>query len=460
LLEGDSVRERVKRIIAKSKSPFIEVHIEERQGVDIRYGGKELEALHQYIDMGGNVRAYSKGFWSFASFNDLDDLEENLAFVDRQVKTGGVECQGKLARVNPITDEIVLKLDDDPRNVSLEEKIRVADGYNKSIMCSKRIQTSKVNYCDSFRRRYYLNSDGADIVEEKCYCGIGFTAFAKDGINVQVRRRSVASTRGFDTVRNLEAEVEQTIKDAIDLLAAEKVKAGVYTVVVDPFLAGIFAHEAFGHLSEADFVQENKKMQSIMKLGEKFGSPTLTIIDDATIPGERGSYRYDDEGVPAQKTYLIRNGVLVGRLHSRESAGKMSERSTGNARAITYRHAPIVRMSNTYIAKGRSSFDELIGGIDNGIYAIGALGGQTQLEMFTFSSAKAYMINDGKIGKLVRDVILTGNVFETIKAIDGIGNDTEFHGGLGGCGKGGQYPLPVSHGGSHIRIRNVVIGGN
>lgn len=454
------MRERVKRIIAKSTSPFIEVHIEERQGVDIRYAGKDLEVLNQYIDMGGNVRAYSNGFWAFASFNDLDDLEENLAFVDRQVKAGSRESRGRLMRARPLIDEVTLRIDDDPRDVALEEKIRVADEYNRIIRCSKKIQTSRVDYADGFRRRYYLNSDGADIVEEKCYCGIGFTAFAKDGTNVQVRRKSVAKTAGFDTVRNLEGEVEQIIKDAIDLLSAEKVKAGVYTVIADPFLAGIFAHEAFGHLSEADFVQENEKMQSIMKIGERFGDPGLTIIDDASIPEERGSYRYDDEGVAARRNYLIRGGVLVGRLHSRESAGKMSERSTGNARAITYRYAPIVRMSNTYIEKGDRTFDELVSGVENGIYAVGSMGGQTQLEMFTFSSAKAYMIKDGKIGKMVRDVVLSGNVFETMKAIDGIGNDTELHGGLGGCGKGGQYPLPVSHGGPHIRIRNVVIGGN
>ncbi len=454
------MRERIKRIIARSKSPYIEVHIEERQGVEIQYEGKELEGLNQFIDMGGNVRAYLNGFWSFASFNDLDDLEENLAFVDREVKIGSRKSAGTLARTKPIVDEDVVELEDDPRDISLEEKIRLANEYNEIIRCSKKIQTSKVNYADNFRRRYYLNSDGADIVEEKCYCGISFAAFAKDGTNIQVRRKSVAQTKGFNTVRGLEGEVEQTIKDAIDLLSAEKVKAGVYTVVVDPFLAGIFAHEAFGHLSEADFVYSNKEMQSIMKLGTQFGNRKLTIVDNATLPGERGSYRYDDEGVPAQKNYLIRNGILVGRLHSRESAGKMSERSTGNARAITYRYAPIVRMSNTYIEKGNCTFEELISGVENGIYAVGSLGGQTQLEIFTFSSAKAYMIRNGKIGTMVRDVVLSGNVFETLKAIDGIGNDTKIHSGLGGCGKEEQYPLPVGHGGPHLRIRNVIIGGN
>jgi TldD protein len=454
------MRERIKRIIAKSRSPYVEVHIEERNGVEIRYSGKELESLNQYIDMGGNVRAYGNGFWSFASFNDLDDLEENLVFVDRELAAGSRGRSGRLARTRPIADEIILKLDDDPRDVALEEKVRVAGEYNKSILCSKKIQTSQVDYSDTYRRRYYLNSDGADIVEETCYCGISFLAFAKNGTNIQVRRKSVARTRGFNTVRNLEGEVEQTIKDAIDLLSAEKVNAGVYTVVVDPLLAGIFAHEAFGHLSEADFVDENKKMQSIMKLGTQFGDRGLSIVDDATLRGARGFYRYDDEGVPARKTYLIRNGILVGRLHTRETAGKMSEHSTGNARAITYRYAPIPRMSNTYIEKGGSSFEELISGIDNGIYALGALGGQTQLEMFTFSSAKAYVIRNGKIGKMVRDVVLSGNVFEILRAIDGIGNDMQIHGGLSGCGKGEQFPLPVGHGGPHIRIRNVVIGGN
>ena len=453
------MREKIKRMVSKANVPFIEVHLEEREGVEIRYVGKELESLNQYIDIGGNVRAFSKGIWSFASFNNFDELESHIQFAAKEARIGSKGRRGSLASIKPYVEEVTVKMDNDPRKVPIDEKVKIAKSYNSRILMSKKIQSSRVRYEDTFQRRFYINSEGADIVEEKMYCGISFMAFAKDGMNVQMMHKSKGDTSGYHIVLGLEEDAEEVKKDAIDLLKAEKVKAGVYTVIADPLLAGVFAHEAFGHLSEADFVYKNKKMQEIMRLGKRFGNKNLTIVDDASIPGERGSYKYDDEGVPSQKNYLIKNGILIGRLHSRESAGTMSEEVTGNARAINYRFPPIVRMSNTYLKKGNMTFNELIQDIDNGIYAVSALGGQTELEMFTFSSAKAYLIKNGKIGPMIRDVILTGNVFETLKNIVGIGNDVRMHGGLGGCGKDGQSPLPVSDGAPHIRISNVVIGG-
>src|SRR5437867_112955 len=171
------------------------------------------------------------------------------------------------------------------------------------------------------------------------------------------------------------------------------------------------------------------------------------LVDGAAVPGLRGSFRYDDEGVPAQETDLIREGILVGRLHSRETAGKMGERLTGNARAIDYRFPPIVRMTNTYIEPGNMSFKELIADIDEGVYARNWFGGTTSMEMFTFSAGEAYMIRDGKIAELLRPVKLTGNLFTTLLNIDALGDDMSFPeaGRLvagwnqgGACGKVGQ----------------------
>jgi TldD protein len=211
-------------------------------------------------------------------------------------------------------------------------------------------------------------------------------------------------------------------------------------------------------MSEADFIFDNPKFAEKMKIGTTYGSPDLNIVDDATVQGARGFYFYDDEGVPGEKSYLIKKGVLANHIHSRESAYRMGEPNTGNARAISYRYPPIVRMSSTYIEGGKDSFEGMISGIENGIYACGMLGGNTDLEMFTFSAEKAYHIKNGKVRELLRDVVLTGNVFETLKNIDAIGNDFRLHGGMGGCGKGGQSPLPVSDGGPHIRIQNLLIG--
>jgi len=182
-------------------------------------------------------------------------------------------------------------------------------------------------------------------------------------------------------------------------------------------------------------------------------------VDDGSIPGLSGTQAFDDEGTPTRKTHLIRNGVLAGHLHSLETAGKMGAAPTGNARAIGKGRPPIVRMTNTYIEGGKVPFADLLRGAGSGIYACDMVGGQTAMEMFTFSAAYGYRIEKGQVGPLVRDVVLTGNVFETLKAIDGFGDDFALIERGGGCGKGGQSPLPVSFGSPHIRIRNVVVGG-
>jgi TldD protein len=277
-------------------------------------------------------------------------------------------------------------------------------------------------------------------------------------MNVQRAYHSAGDLRGFNNVLGLEEKAEEVKKRAIDLLSAKKIEGGRYTVIMDPKLTGVFAHEAFGHMSEADFIFDNPRIAEKMKIGSQFGPEFLNIVDDGTLLTDCGGYSYDDEGVPSQKTFLIKQGKLAAHLHSMETAEKMGEPLTGNARAINFHYKPIVRMSCTYIEKGETPFEQMIGDIKNGIYAKGMLGGNTDLEQFTFSAENAFQIKDGRVDALLRDVILTGNLFETLHNIDMVGNDLRLYGGMGGCGKEGQSPLPVSDGGPHIKVKNVLIG--
>ncbi len=449
----------IKKALAACGVDYLEVRIEERSTTSVVYQGSELEQAGASTSRGGNVRALHKGGWGFASFNTIDELPEKAAEAQRAARLVGRE-RSRLAKVKPLRDTVRLKMADDPRQVPLKEKEALARHYNQLILGHSGIISSRVRYEDVFKRQTYANTEGAEIVEERLYCGMAFAAIAKDGSNVQTAHDNFGGGAiGFKKLTRLEPLVEEVSGDALGLIKAEKVEAGKYTVVVDPKMCGVFAHEAFGHLSESDHIHQNARLKRMMRLGRCFGPPQLSIVDDATIAGERGSYRYDEEGVPAGKNYLIKNGVLVGRLHSRETAGLMGEKPTGSARAIGYQHKPIVRMGCTYIEPGRDSFEKMVGEIDRGLYVVSALGGMTELEMFTFSAMKAYRIEKGKIGPMVRDVILSGNVFQTLRNIDAVGDDLQLHGGLGGCGKDGQSPLPVSDGGPHIRIRNVVIGG-
>ncbi len=224
-------------------------------------------------------------------------------------------------------------------------------------------------------------------------------------------------------------------------------------------MTGLFTHEAFGHLSEADHLVGNEAMQETMKLGRTFGSVDLNIYD-APLTGKRGSSKYDDEGVPGEKTYLIKDGKIVSRLHNRETAGKLDAKPTGNARTVSYKYPPIPRMRTTIIEGGKNTFEDLIKDIKDGVYMVKGKGGKTNGENFSFTSLYGYRIKDGKLGELVKGVTMAGNVFTTLKNIDMIANDEDISNGSWGCGKDGQFKLPITQGGPHIRIQKVTIGGD
>ena len=449
--------QRLAEALNKHHADYIEAHLEESQASYIIYRGRKLESTGRTTTIGGNVRALVRGGWGFVSFNNLNDPSDTVAKAVKQAQLARNK-ESKLTTAAPVVDTAATGIDKNPVAMPLAEKKQLLDEYNDIIWRTPKLQTSIIGYGDSHKKALYINSSGSYIEQERADITLRLSAIAAEDNEVQQVALSLGSRGDFSSIQGLHQQVEQMSRQAVELLSAPRAKGGEYTVVLDPVLAGVFVHEAFGHLSEADFVYENDRLREIMALGKQFGSSELNIVDSAIIPGLRGSYKYDDEGIPATKTYLIREGKLVGRLHSRETAARMGEKPSGNARAISYRYPPIVRMTNTYIEPRAASFDEIIGDIKEGIYAKNWYGGTTSMEMFTFSAGEAYMIRNGKIGEMLRPVVLTGNVFTTLKNIDAIGNDLEMNQG-GGCGKGGQAPLPVSNGSPHIRIRHCLVGG-
>ena len=454
----ETIGRQLAETLKKYDVDYIEAHLEESQASHITYRGRELESTNRTTATGGNVRALVRGGWGFVSFNDLNELPAKIELAITQAQFVG-NGESKLAHVEPVVDTVLAGREDkNPVTMPLAEKKQPLDEYNDIIWRTPKLQTSIIGYSDGHKKSIFVNSAGSYIEQERADINLRLAAVATDGSDVQQVSLSLGSRGDFSQIQGLHHRVEQMAQRTVEMLSAPQVKGGEYTVVLDPVLAGVFVHEAFGHLSEADFVYENDRMREIMTLGKKFGSKQLNIVDSAAVPGLRGSYKYDDEGVPATKTYLIREGKLVGRLHSRETAAKMNEKPTGNARAISYRYPPIVRMTNTYIEPGSASFEEIISDIEEGIYAKNWYGGTTSMEMFTFSAGEAYMIRHGKVAETLRPIVLTGNVFTTLNNIDAIGNDLEMNQG-GGCGKEAQVPLPVSNGSPHIRIRHCLVGG-
>ncbi len=452
------MRDQILDALKNQDADYIEVRIEESQSTHIRYRGREMEDTGRSTGRGGNVRAMVNGGWGFVCFNDISGLRGRVAqAVQRARMIGGEEI--RLASVEPVVDVVGAVAGKDPAQVPLAEKKRYLDQYNEIIWGTPGIQSSSIGYGDGRRRTYFATSQGTYIEQERVDVSLRITAVARQDGDVQQVGLSLGSMGDFTFVEGLHQEVEELARKAVELLKAPRVQGGQYTAVLDPVLAGVFIHEAFGHLSEADHVYENERLREIMVLGRRFSGPHLNVVDGAAIPSLRGSYKYDDEGVPATRTYLIREGVLVGRLHSRETAARMGESPTGNARAIDYSFPPIVRMTNTLIEPGEASLEELLADVKEGVYAKNWYGGMTSMEMFTFSSGETYMIRNGRIAEMVRPVMLSGNLFTTLENLDAVANDLGMNQG-GGCGKNGQSPLPVSNGSPHIRIRNCLVGGN
>jgi TldD protein len=455
------MRDRILEALKRSKADYTEIRIEEKETTRVVFRGKELEVANANIDKGGIVRCLIKDKgWGVTTFNNLDELLNKTDQAYQCAKVGSVPEAIELAEVESVEELTTVEMKRDFRDISLAEKKALAERYNQIVLGhSSKIIDTQTAYVDSFTHLVLANSEGTYIEQEKPSVVISAWAVARDGENVQQAHESLSTTQGFEYVLGKDELARKAAQKAVELLEAKPVKAGEYPVVVDQMLAGVFMHEAFGHLSEADFVYENPKAREMMTMGRRFGKGLLNVYDDGSIPNLRGTTLYDDEGTPARRNWLIRDGELVGRLHSRQTAAKMGEKASGNARAINYRFAPIVRMTNTAIENGTTSFEEMIKDIELGIYACDAYGGQTQLENFSFSSGYAYMIRGGKIAEMVKDVILSGNLFTTLENIDAIGNDFKWLNTGGGCGKANQAPLPVGMGAPHIRIQNVVIGG-
>jgi TldD protein len=449
-------RSEIEAALKGHSADYVEVRLDDTDTNRIVYRGRELEEIGRGRSFGGNARALVNGGWGFVSFNDPSNLRERVAEAVSQARHVG-SGKSELASAKPIVDKVPLHVVKDPRGVPLAAKKELLDHYNETMLAVEGVTSTNIVYWDGHKQVTFASSEGSFIEQERIDVVSRLAATARKNGDMQQCSMSLGSLGDYTYIEEMGETAERIGKRAVELLAAPYAKAGTYTVVLDPILAGVFCHEAFGHLSEADHVYENDRLKEIMVLGTQFGQPHLNIVDGAAVPDLRGSFKYDDEGTPATKADLIRHGILVGRLHSRETAGKMGEPTTGNARALDHRFPPIVRMTNTYIETGNTPFDDLIADIDEGVYCKNWFGGTTSMEMFTFSAGEAYMIRNGKIAELVRPVKLTGNLFSTLKNIDALGNDMDFNQG-GGCGKMGQMPLPVSNGSPHIRIRECVVG--
>jgi TldD protein len=448
--------------VQKFGAEYAEVRAQRLSKTMLTVKEDRVEAAKQGIEDGVALRVLVNGTWGFASVGSLETEVLTSAISDacRMAKAASSRLKTpiKLADAKTVEDRVQVKSEKNPSEICMEDKIGTALAVNKAILgFDKRVKSCTLDYLDLTGTSYFVNSEGTRIEQDKLYVWSRVTASAVSKGVFTFSREEIGSTAGYEVfdTETPERIGEKVAKLAVEQLKAKSPKGGVFPVVLGSNVVGVFVHEAFGHLAEADLALSGGVLAN--NLGKKIASDVVTFYDDGTINGAFGSFKYDDEGVPAQKTLLIEDGVVAGLMHNRETAAKFNAAPTGNARAEDFRVEPIIRMRNTFMAPKDHSLEELIEGVREGYYFKSFRGGQANIDgTFQVGIQEAYEIVHGEIGAPVRNASISGNTLETLFKVDAAGKDFTLWPGR--CGKG--QTVFICDGGPHIRVKEVTVGGS
>jgi TldD protein len=413
------------------------------------------------IEQGVGVRAHSGEKTAFA-YSDEISLPALMAAAraTRAIAAQGVQRSLPILRGGAVRP--LYRPEDPHRSLSDLEKVKLLERIERFARAEDpRVVEVMAQVAGSYDVVLVARSDGHLAADIRPLTRVSITVIAE-----QRGRREQGSAGGggrFDYSyygdEVLRDYARKAVHQALVNLAAKPAPAGTMTVVLGNGWPGILLHEAIGHGLEGDF---NRKGSSAFagRIGERVAAPGVTVVDDGTLPGRRGSLSIDDEGSPTQRTVLIEDGVLVGYLQDRLNARLMGARPTGNGRRESFAHLPMPRMTNTYMLNGTADPREIIASVRRGLYAVNFGGGQVDITSgkFVFSAAEAYLIENGRVTRPVKGASLIGNGPDVLRRVSMIGNDMELDPGVGTCGKEGQS-VPVGVGQPTLRIDALTVGG-
>ncbi|MBI5199491.1 MAG: TldD/PmbA family protein [Nitrospirae bacterium] len=449
---------------------YADIFIEVSQPTSVTLEDNKIERFVSGKDMGAGVRVIFGEKTAYAYSNEISEksLLELASVVNKAVNpvrgktSNGVKGYKRnavfnLRKKNPKTD---FKIERYPLDIDTDKKAEIAIRANRVARAiDKRVRQVIATYGDRIQQVWIANSEG-DLVEDlRVYTLATVHVVTADGDIIQTGYEPIGGLIGFEIFDSFPIEnvAEIATKRALMMLEAKRAPGGLMPVVISSDAGGTMIHEAIGHGLEADLAQQGLSVYS-NKIGETIASSMITVVDDATLPNKRGSFRFDDEGVESERTVLVKNGVLKNYMYDRLTAMKDGKRSTGNGRRESYHKRPIPRMTNTLIEPGEKEPSEILRSVDKGLFVKKMGGGQVNTVNgdFVFEVNECYLIENGKIGDPVRGATLTGNGPKILKMIDMIGNDLGFS--IGTCGKDGQG-VPVSDAMPTLRIPEIIVGG-
>jgi len=436
---------------------FTDVRIEDSFETAILNRNGTLEQLCERIYEGVFIRVFDGKRWYTSATTDLAGIQGEIELLAKMAKPDPRISENPVVKAFQINTGNFIEFGDaDVSKVSQKQKLALIEQFVPTIKKSKLINDWSLIYKDKRRVKKIYSSKGTNLIFDFQTAGYAASmTFVHKDKNFSER---------FDAAGN---SFEELSKKADPKLLEEKmhlgeiflkkavpVTPGKYPVILSPAVAGVFAHESFGHKSEADFMIGDEAMMKEWAIGKKVGADILSIVDDGNYPGT-GFIRFDDEGNKSKEIYLIKNGILAGRLHSAKTAGMLGEITTGSSRALDFSYEPVVRMTSTYIKPGTETKEKLISEIKDG-FLIDTLKHGSGMSTFTIAPSRSYRIRNGKIEEPVLISVISGNVFETLNLVDGLSDVLELQNpAIGGCGKLGQYPLPVNFGGPYVRVKTM-----
>jgi len=458
MLDKELLTKALKKAIS-SGGEYAEIFVENKKPTLIHLEDSKIEKVISGVDYGLGIRLIYDGRTAYAYSNDLS--EESLLNAASEVsKAASKKATDSIIDLKTKSPSVSFDIRLFPENVPVEKKIslvrkadNIARGYDS------RIRQVSVIYNDFIQKVQIATTEGTIAEDERIHTLSVIQVVASDNGIVQTGYESIGGSLGFELFDEIDTEELslKAAKRAIMMLTARRAPGRRMPVVISSEAGGTMIHEAIGHGLEADLVQQGLSIYS-KKMGQEIASSLVTVIDDSTIQKKRGSFRFDDEGMPSQHTVLLEKGILKSYMYDKLTAMKDGVLSTGNGRRQSYQYRPIPRMTNTFIAPGDTPPEKIINSVDYGLFVKKMGGGQvnTITGDFVFDVQEGYLIKKGLVEEAVRGATLAGNGPEVLKSIDMVGSDLGFS--IGTCGKDSQG-VPVSDAMPTVRIPEIVVGG-
>ena len=447
---------------------YIEARYQSRLTNEVNFSNGELERIRTGLNAGCGIRVLVDGCWGFSSTNDFsksalrEALHEARAVAKILALTKKNKVKGLAKISNPVTGLFNTRVKGDLHDIDIEKKVKITkEAESDARRYSSLIKSVSCTYHEILDHKIIVNSDGvkAELYESRPEFSVTSVAM-KEGDRVVVSEGRGISGGWEDLFREKDHldYANMASKKALNLLDAKQVAGEKTTIILDPGMVGLIAHEAIGHMVEADFVLSGSITKD--KIGQKVASEKVTLVDSGqsnNAENAAGSIAVDDEGVVASRTVIIEKGFLKSFLHNRETAFLFGSKPTGNARAFEYNDEPLIRMRNTFIEPGSERFSDMIKETRHGYLVKGARNGQADANgEFMFGFQEMYSIEKGEIKELLRGASISGSAFEVLKSVDMVANDFRYDIGTGYCGK--YQPAKVDGGGPHIRC-TAIVGG-